>query len=87
MTPQASCQVSCPTWISHLFITPRHVVAATCPGTVVILEIACNRHNLENDPHKKIIKAGTMYDVDWNGSFIVTGNEDGTARLWDAENG
>lgn len=63
------------------------MVAATHPGTVVVLEIACNHHNLENDPHKRIIEAGTMRDIDWNDSFLVTGNDDGTARLWSAENG
>ena len=87
MSPQASCQISCPSSITKLCITPRHVIAATVPGTVVVLEITCEHHNLENDPHKRIIEAGELWDIDWHDSFLVTGNADGTARLWNAENG
>jgi WD40 repeat protein len=87
MSPQASCQISCPTTITKLCITPRHVIATTNPGTVIVLEITCEHHNLENDPHKRIIEAGELWDIDWHDLFLVTGNADGTARLWNIENG
>lgn len=73
--------------IMKAFITPRHVVAATQAGTVLLLDVDCAHQDLENDPHKRLIEAGQMSDIDWHGSLLATGNDDGTAKLWSIETG
>lgn len=71
----------------NAFITPSHVIVATQAGTVLLLDVDCAHQNLENDPHKRLIEAGLMWAIDWHGSLLATGNDDGTARLWSIETG
>lgn len=73
--------------IIKVFITPSHVVAATQAGTILLLDVNCAHQDLENDPHKRLIEAGQMWDIDWHGSLLATGNDDGTAKLWSIETG
>jgi hypothetical protein len=61
------------------------VVAATVPGTIVILDLSCRHDNVEDDPHKKVIEAGKMWDMASYESLLATGNDDGVVRLWCVE--
>lgn len=87
MSPKASAQLSCETSITNLYITSGYVIATTVPGTILILDINCTHTNLEDDPHKRIIEAGELWATDWYKESLVTGNADGTARLWNIRTG
>ena len=87
MSPRASCQIACPTSVFRLFFIKNNVIAATVPGNITILDVICQRDNLENDPHKRTIEAGKMSDIAGYESSIVSGNEDGVVRLWCANTG
>jgi len=88
MSPTASCQIDSPTAIHRLCLTEKYVVTATVPGLVTILDIYCQHSpSKADDPHKRILEAGRLWDIACYDSLIATANEDGVVRLWSADLG
>lgn len=73
--------------VLKLFLTPDSVIAGTYEGTILLLDTSCDHQDLENDPHKRLIEVGKLWDMDWHDSTLATGNDDGTARVFNIETG
>jgi WD40 repeat protein len=88
MALKASFYIHHPWSISHLRLTEKYVVASTVAGTVYVLDRQCRCVESSSDcEHLTTMEVGKMWDIDCCQDTLVTGNDDGMVRVWDASTG